>query len=151
MEALGINLGYLIVQIGSFTVLFLILNGLVYKPLINMLEKRTASIQQGLEDAEVAAEARANAEAEAEKIVESKRAEASEIVRQATVRAEEAEKEVKLAAQREIEEMRKQARKKSKKSATRCWAKYAGKLPLWQCLLPRNWLAKRWMKNASTF
>jgi len=71
-----------------------------------MLETRREKIQKGLEDARVAAEARENAEAEAEKIIESKRQEASEIVRHATVRAEEAEKEVKAAAQREIEEQR---------------------------------------------
>lgn len=109
MEALGLNLGYLLVQIISFAVLFLILSAWVYKPLIKMLENRRENIQKGLEDARVASEARENAEAEAEKIIESKRQEASEIVRQATVRAEEAEKEVKAAAQREIDEMRKQA------------------------------------------
>lgn len=110
MEALGLNLGYLLVQIISFAVLFLILSAWVYKPLIKMLENRRENIQKGLEDARVAAEARENAEAEAEKIIDSKRQEASEIVRQATVRAEEAEKEVKAAAQREIDEMRAQAK-----------------------------------------
>lgn len=109
MEALGINLGYLLVQIVSFSVLMLILSAWVYKPLIKMLENRRAKIQQGVEDARIASEARENAEAEAEKIIESKRVEASEIVRNATVRAEEAEKEVKIAAQHEIEEMRKAA------------------------------------------
>lgn len=109
MEALGLNLGYLLVQIISFAVLFLILRAWVITPLIGMLEKRRETIQKGLEDARVAAEARENAETEAEKIVESKRVEASEIVRNATVRAEEAEKEVKIAAQHEIEEMRQAA------------------------------------------
>lgn len=109
MEALGINLGYLLAQIISFLILFIILSAWVYKPLIGMLETRREKIQKGLEDANVAAEARANAEAEAEKIVTSKQAEASEIVRQASVRAEEAAKEVKAAAEKEISEMRKQA------------------------------------------
>lgn len=109
MEALGINPGYILVQLVSFGVLFLILSAWVYKPLVGMLETRREKIQKGLEDANIAAEARANAEAEAEKIMASKQAEASELVRQATARAEEAAKEVKAAAEKEIGEMRKQA------------------------------------------
>lgn len=110
MDALGINLGYLLVQIVSFAVLFLILNAWVYKPLVKMLESRKEKIQKGLEDARVAAEARDNAEAEAEKIVSAKQAEASELVRQATARAQEVEKEMKAAAEKEILEMKSQAR-----------------------------------------
>ena len=110
MEALGLNLGYLLVQIVSFGVLFLILSAWVYKPLIKMLENRKEKIQKGLEDARVAAEARENAEAEAEKIMQAKQAEASELVRQATARAQEVEKEQNAAAEKEIAEMKAQAR-----------------------------------------
>lgn len=110
MEALGLNLGYLLVQIISFSVLFLILSAWVYKPLVNMLENRREKIQKGLEDARVAAEARENAEAEAEKIMQAKQAEASELVRQATARAQEVEKEMKAEAEKEIAEMKAQAR-----------------------------------------
>lgn len=110
MEALGLNLGYLLVQIVSFSVLFLILSAWVYKPLVNMLENRREKIQKGLEDARVAAEARENAEAEAEKIMQAKQAEASELVRQATSRAQEVEKEMKAEAEKEIAEMKAQAR-----------------------------------------
>jgi F-type H+-transporting ATPase subunit b len=109
MEALGINLGYILVQIVSFGVLFLILSAWVYKPLVGMLETRRQKIQQGLEDAQVASEARENAEAEAEKILAAKQTEASEIVRQATARADEVAKEMKTAAEKEIVELRKQA------------------------------------------
>ena len=110
MEALGLNLGYILVQIVSFSVLFLILSAWVYKPLVRMLENRREKIQKGLEDARVAAEARENAEAEAEKIMQAKQAEASELVRQATARAQEVEKELKAAAEKEIAGMKAQAR-----------------------------------------
>lgn len=109
MEALGINLGYIFVQIFSFVILLLILSAWVYRPLVNMLENRRQKIQQGLEDAQVASEARENAEAEAEKFLSSKHTEASELVRQASVRAEEAAKGIKAAAEKEIAEMREQA------------------------------------------
>ena len=69
MEALGINLGLLIVQIIAFIIVFLTLNAWVYKPMLDMMETRKKKIGQGLEDARVAAEARANGEKEAAKIV----------------------------------------------------------------------------------
>ena len=47
MEKLGINLGYLLVQIFNFIILFMVLKAWVYKPLINMLEKRRATIAKG--------------------------------------------------------------------------------------------------------
>ena len=62
MEALGINLGLLIVQIIAFAIVFLTLNAWVYKPMLDMMENRKNKIAQGLEDARVAAEARADAE-----------------------------------------------------------------------------------------
>lgn len=107
MEALGINLGYLLVQILNFVALFVILRAWVYKPLLGLLEKRKLAIAQGLEDARIAAEARANAEREAEKIINEAQLKAAEIVREATERAEavglefQAEQEAKVAKLRE--------------------------------------------------
>jgi F-type H+-transporting ATPase subunit b len=77
MEQLGINLGLLIVQIIAFIIVFLTLNAWVYGPMVNMMESRKQKIAQGLEDARVAAEARANAEKEAAKIISDAQTEAS--------------------------------------------------------------------------
>jgi F-type H+-transporting ATPase subunit b len=107
MEALGINLGYLIVQILNFAILFVVLRAWVYKPIVGMLEKRRQAIEQGLEDAKVAAEARANAEKAAEDLLAEARKEASRLVRAATERAEQAAAEVKAQAEHEAEEARK--------------------------------------------
>jgi len=109
MEALGINLGYLIVQILNFAILFVVLRAWVYKPIVGMLEKRRQAIEQGLEDAKVAAEARANAEKAAEDLLAEARKEASQLVRAATERAEQAAAEVKAQAEHEAEEARKGA------------------------------------------
>ncbi len=106
MEALGINLGYLIVQILNFGILFIVLYGWVYKPLLGMLEKRRQTIARGLEDARVAAEARANAEKEAEQIINEAQVQAAETVREATVRAEAVEHELRTEAETEIASMR---------------------------------------------
>jgi F-type H+-transporting ATPase subunit b len=101
MEALGINLGLLIVQIIAFIIVFLTLNAWVYQPLLNMMETRKQKIAQGLEDARVAAEARADAEKQASKIIGDAQAEASRIVAEATERAVTAGKDVKAAAEAE--------------------------------------------------
>jgi F-type H+-transporting ATPase subunit b len=109
MEALGINLGMLIVQIIAFTIVLLTLNAWVYKPMLNMMETRKQKIAQGLEDARVAAEARANAEKEAAKIITDAQTEASKIVREATERAALAGQDVKAAADAEAAKAREAA------------------------------------------
>lgn len=109
MEALGINLGLLIVQIIAFTIVLLTLNAWVYRPMLNMMETRKQKIAQGLEDARVAAEARANAEKEAAKVIADAQTEASKIVREATERAAAAGNEVKVAATAEAAKAREAA------------------------------------------
>jgi F-type H+-transporting ATPase subunit b len=106
MEALGINLGLLIVQIIAFTIVLLTLNAWVYKPMLNMMDSRKQKIAQGLEDARVAAEARASAEKEAAKIITDAQTEASNIVREATERAALAGQDVKAAAEAEAAKAR---------------------------------------------
>jgi F-type H+-transporting ATPase subunit b len=109
MEALGINLGLLIVQLIAFTIVMLTLNAWVYKPMLDMMETRKKKIAQGLEDARVAADARANAEKDAAKIVADAQAEASKVVREATERAEVASKDVRAAAEGEAAKAREAA------------------------------------------
>lgn len=101
MEALGINLGLLIVQIIAFIIVFLTLSAWVYQPMLNMMETRKQKIAQGLEDARIAADARASAEKDAAKIVADAQIEASKIVKEATDRAATAGKDVKAAAEAE--------------------------------------------------
>jgi len=105
LEGLGINLGYVMVQIASFLVMLVILRAWVYKPVLNMLENRRKTIAQGLEDARIAEEARANAEQEAEEILNRARQKAAERVREATTRADEATREIKAEAEREVAEI----------------------------------------------
>ncbi len=99
MEALGINVGFLVVQIINFGIVFLVLSAWVYKPLVGMLEKRRETIAKSLEDARLASEARANAEKEAEKLLNEARAKAAAEAREMTVRAEQQAKEIRVAAE----------------------------------------------------
>ncbi len=109
MEALGINLGFLILQILAFIIVFLTLNAWVYQPMLNMMETRKQKIAQGLEDARVAADARASAEKEAAKIIADAQTEASKIVGEATDRAVVAGQDVKAAAEAEADKAREAA------------------------------------------
>lgn len=108
MEALGINLGYLLVHILSFIILFVTLRAWAYRPLLNMMDNRRKMIAQGLEDAQVAADARANAERQAEQIIADAQSKAAEVVREATDRAEAAEREVRVQREAEINKLRDQ-------------------------------------------
>lgn len=113
MEALGINLGYLLVQIFNFAIIFVVLRAWVYKPILGLLDTRRAAIAQGLEDARVAAEARQNAEEEAKKILTEAQTKASQIVREASERAEQQGHEIiaeaEAEAARKVEETRSDA------------------------------------------
>lgn len=109
MEALGINLGYLIVQILNFAILMVVLRVWAYKPIIGLLEKRRETIAQGLEDARIAAEARENAEKEAEAILAEAQSQANRIVHEANERAEESAAGLKVEAEKEAEDIRQTA------------------------------------------
>lgn len=54
MEALGINLGLLIVQIIAFIIVFLTLNAWVYKPMLDMMETRKKKISAPDRDEQIA-------------------------------------------------------------------------------------------------
>jgi F-type H+-transporting ATPase subunit b len=88
MEKLGLNLGYLIFQILNFTIVCILLYAWAYKPILNMMDKRKTKIAQGLEDARVASEARANAEQEAAKILAEAQSKANTVIHESTERAE---------------------------------------------------------------
>jgi F-type H+-transporting ATPase subunit b len=109
MEKLGINLGFFLFQVFNFTVLAILLYAWAYKPILKMLENRRNKIAQSLEDARIAAEARANAEKEAARIIADAQAEAGKVIREATERAASAGKDVKAAAEAEAARAREAA------------------------------------------
>lgn len=92
-----------------FLIVFFTLKKWVYGPMLNMLDNRRKKIAQGLEDAQVAADARSNAEKEAEKILSEARSQASDIVRAASEQAETAGKEVRAHMEAEAAKARENA------------------------------------------
>jgi len=106
---LGINLGYLASQIINFFVLFILLRLVLYKPLLNMMEKRRERIAEGVNNARRAEEALASAEADKQAILDEARAEAQRITAEARQRAEEAAKRIEADAREEATRIRQEA------------------------------------------
>lgn len=109
MDKLGISLGTLIFQILNFAIVCILLYAWAYKPILKMMENRKQKIAQGLEDARIASEARANAEQEAAGIMAEAQNKASQLVRESTERAETAALEIRANAEAEVIKQREAA------------------------------------------
>lgn len=128
MEALGINLGFLTVFAISFIVVMSVLTIWVYNPVINILEQRKNKIAQGLEDAKVAAEARANAEKEAGKVIADAQQEANKRVAEASARAEKQAADIRVAAEAERKRIVEAAQDDAKLERDRVLAELRGQI-----------------------
>lgn len=106
MAQLGLNLGYLLVQIVCFFIIFVTVRAWIVKPLQGLLERRRNTIAQSMDDARVAAEARANAEKDASGIIADAQAKAAHIISEATERADAAMLEVKAESDNETSKQR---------------------------------------------
>jgi F-type H+-transporting ATPase subunit b len=110
LEKLGINGGFLLAQILNFLVLFGALTFLAWRPLVRFLESRRERIAKGLEDARAAEMARANAERDAQKYLETQRTQANRMIDEGRTRGEEQAKTVLDEARHEAEDIRTRAR-----------------------------------------
>ena len=128
MEGLGLNLSYLIVQIFNFLIIVAIMAAWAYKPVVKMLKTRREMIAQGLEDARIAGEARANAEKETEEVTLKAQQEAARIVREATERAEEVRREIREAAEAEAVEIRAAAQQDAEQENVRILGELRGQV-----------------------
>lgn len=128
MAQLGLNLGYLLVQIICFFIIFVVVRAWIVKPLMGMLEKRRIKLEQGIEDARIAAEARANAEQEAAKIITDAQAKAAHIVNEATEKADAAMGAVKAGAEKEIAKEREAVMAEAEEERNRMLADLRGQV-----------------------
>lgn len=110
LTPLGINAGYLIAQVINFGLIAVLLGAFLWRPMVNMLDSRAAKIQKGLEDAAVAANARRNAEAEAERVLASARADVSKAIEEGRARGDEIAGQIEAEARAEAERIRSEAR-----------------------------------------
>jgi len=69
INAFGIDVRLIIIQIVNFTILMVALVYFLYNPILNLLKSREEKIKQGIDDAEKAAEARSQAEEEKKEVL----------------------------------------------------------------------------------
>ncbi len=122
MEGLGINLGYLIVNILNFFLLLVVLRAWVYKPLMDMIDKRQEAAVKSIEDTRIAEEARQKAENDAKLIIEDAKKKANVIIREGSERADASAKDVINQAQEGISKEREQALQDVEKERTRIFS-----------------------------
>lgn len=100
IQAFGIDIKLIVIQVINFTILAGVLTYFLYKPILKMLNEREEKIKKGVEDAEAAGVARNAAEGERKEIV----AEAHQSAEEIGKRAEAHAKEVAAAAAAATEE-----------------------------------------------
>jgi F-type H+-transporting ATPase subunit b len=113
LTPLGINGGLLVAQVVNFLLIAGLLSAFIWRPAVNMLDARTAKIQKGLEDAAAAANARQNAEAEAETVMTEARSERAKVLDEARQAGEEVKKSIEGEAREEAERIREEARQEA--------------------------------------
>jgi F-type H+-transporting ATPase subunit b len=128
MEQLGINLGFFLAQVINFLLVFGLLTYFAWGPLMRFLDRRREEIAKGLEDARVAAEARANAEAEAGRILAEAQKEAQKIIADARASAEERARPVIQAAEKDAEQIRNNARTQAEQAVTSALSEVRGQV-----------------------
>ena len=89
IQAFGIDLKLIVIQIINFILLLALLSYFLYKPLLKVLNEREEKITQGVKDAEAAAEAKAAAASEKQVIVSAAHKEAEEVAARAKIHADE--------------------------------------------------------------
>ena len=128
MEALGINIGYLVMQILLFIILFLELRGYLYDPILRTLEERKSRIAKGLEDSRQAAVARENADAEAKKILDAARLESAKVRQDAAAQAQDTAEGIIAKANEDAKAMMVQADEDAKEERNRILAELRGQV-----------------------
>ena len=83
MEALGLHLPQLIAQIVGFLVLLFLLSKLLYKPLLKVMDERSARIKESLEAAESAKEQAAASQEQMQEDIRKAREEGQQMIAQA--------------------------------------------------------------------
>lgn len=113
INAFGIDLRLIIIQIVNFTILMVALGYFLYKPILKLLKEREEKIAQGIKDAELAAGAKAEADSEKQVVLSAAHGEASAIASRAKTSAEAKTAEILSAAQDKAVQVLKEAEAKS--------------------------------------
>ena len=108
--ALGINLPSLIAQLINFTLLFVLLSVLLYRPLLRVLDERRRRIQEGLEASDEAKQRLSQTEQQVVAEMDRARQEGQALVAQAQQMSARLQEEARQQARTEAEQLLERAR-----------------------------------------
>lgn len=110
LEALGIHFPSLIVFLLNFAILLFLLYAFAYKPILRMLDQRSATIRDSMAEAERVREESARAEERVRAELEAARREGQQIIHQAAQIGERVKEEARGEARKEVEAILSRAR-----------------------------------------
>jgi F-type H+-transporting ATPase subunit b len=105
MDKIGLNVASLVWQIVAFGLLVFLLWKFLYQPILAMLEERRRRIEQGMKDAQMAADKAAAAQAEFERQVAESKKEGQVILAQANEMSAKLREDILAAAREESRQM----------------------------------------------
>jgi len=103
MESIGINWQLLVAFLINFLILFGLLAAILYKPVLKMLDERSAKIKESLEQAEKIKEQTSRSEEQIKAAIETARKEGQVIIAQASQIAAKIKEEAKADARKEAD------------------------------------------------
>ncbi len=110
MDELGFNVPVLIAQLVNFFILLVVLRIYLYKPILNMLDRRSQRIREGMEAAEQSKEQATQAEEEVARQLSEARQQGQTLVAQAQEAANRIQEEARSQARRDSEMQLERAR-----------------------------------------
>lgn len=110
MESIGINWQLLVAFLVNFLILFGLLTAILYKPVLKMLDERSAKIKESLEQAEKIKEQTSRSEEQIKAAIETARKEGQAIIAQASQIAAKIKEEAKGEARKEADSLIAKAR-----------------------------------------
>lgn len=110
IAALGFNLPGLVAQLVNFTILLVVLRLFLFKPIMKVLDERKARIQEGLSQAEQAAEQASASEEESKRILQEARAEGQTAIQRSQEAAQRLREELEARAREDAEQIVTRAR-----------------------------------------
>ena len=110
MEQLGFNLPLLVAQIVNFFVVLVALRLFLYRPVLNMLDRRAQRVREGLEAAEQSKERASQSEQEVAQQLDAARGQGQSLIAQAQETANRVQEEARDQARREGETLLERAR-----------------------------------------
>ncbi len=116
IEKLGIDWKIIFAQIVNFFLLLALLYFFLYKPILNVLEKRREKIKKSLEEADAMSEKMENVKRETEKKIAQAEKEAVRIIRKTRVQMDKDQEKIRRKAIQEAKEIKKEAQEEAERN-----------------------------------